>query len=120
MDKIEQPSFLRALFCFGGIMTIIIIGVLVFKINMHVLLLISICWAGIHTYFLGYDFKKIKAIMNDGIMKGIGACYIFIMVGVLIAALIESWTITSLVYYVLNIIQPSVFLPAGLLLCGFM
>ncbi|MDG1858159.1 MAG: Na+/H+ antiporter NhaC [Emcibacteraceae bacterium] len=120
MNVRKSPTFSQALICFGGMMTMIIIGVLVFGVNMHILLLASIIWVSFNAYFLGYKFPEIKDIMNGGVAKGIGACYIFILVGIVIAAFIESGTITSLVYYGLDIINPTVFLPAGLLLCAFM
>lgn len=120
MKEQKIPNFHQSLLCFGGIMTMIIVGVLVFGINMHVLLLISIIWTSLNAYFLGYSFSDIKKIMNGGVSNGIGACYIFILVGIVIAAFIESGTIASLVYYGLDIIHPMIFLPAGLLLCAFM
>ena len=49
-----------------------------------------------------------------------GAIYIFILIGVLIAALIEAGTIGSLVYYGGDLLHPSIFLPAGLLFCSLM
>lgn len=120
MAESKLPSFNQAFLCFGGIMTIIIVGVLTFSVSMHVLLMISIIWTCCHTYFLGYKFAEIKQTMSEGINRGLGAAYIFILVGVVIAAYMESGTIASLVYYSLEIISPAVFLPAGLLLCSFM
>lgn len=120
MTELNKPNFQQSLICFGGIMTMIIVGVLAFGVNMHVLLLVSIIWTSLNAYFLGYRFSEIKKIMNSGVSNGIGACYIFILVGIVIAAYLESGTIASLVYYGLDIIHPAVFLPAGLLLCAFM
>ena len=120
MNKNKRPSFNQAFLCFSGVMTIIVIGVLAFNVSMHVLLAISIIWTCCHTYFLGYKFSEIKQTMSDGITRGLGAAYIFILVGVVIAAYMESGTIAGLVYYSLDLIHPAVFLPAGLLLCSFM
>ncbi|MBL4602454.1 MAG: Na+/H+ antiporter NhaC [Emcibacteraceae bacterium] len=44
----------------------------------------------------------------------------FILIGIVLAAFLESGTIASIVYYSLDLIHPAVFLPAGLLLCSFM
>lgn len=120
MTTHKLPSFAQSLICFCGIILTVSIGLLAFDINMHSLLLICIIWAFGHTVFLGFDFQTIKKAMNGGIEKGLGAIYIFILIGIVIAAFIESGTIASTVYYSLNLIHPAVFLPAGLLLCSFM
>jgi Na+:H+ antiporter, NhaC family len=120
MSNVKLPSFNQALICFSGIVLIIVIGMLAFKISIHVLLMISIVWTCCHTYFLGYKFKDIKTIMSEGIARGLGAFYVFILIGVVIAAFLESGTIASLVYYSLDLIHPAVFLPSGFLLCSFM
>ena len=119
-SDVRRPSFLRSLMCFGSVMLIIVVGSVFYKVSMHVLLLTSIVWLSLNTLFLGYRFSDIKNMMNGGIAKGIGACYIFILVGIVIAAYIESGTIASIVYYGLDFIHPAVFLPVGLLLTSFM
>lgn len=120
INEHKKPTFNHSSLCFGGVISIIIIGVLFFKINIHVLLMLCIVWTCFQTYFLGYKFSAIKQLMSDGISSGLSASYVFILIGVVIAAFMESGTIASLVYYGLDIIHPAIFLPAGLLLCSFM
>lgn len=120
LSDIKSPSLARSLLCFGGILAIIIVGVVAFELSMLVLLMTSIIWASLCAYSIGFKFTDIKNSMNKGIHKGLGASYIFILIGVVIAAFMESGTITSLVYYGLDIIHPLVFLPAGLILCSMM
>ncbi|MDG1997499.1 MAG: Na+/H+ antiporter NhaC [Emcibacteraceae bacterium] len=120
MSDIRTPSFLQSAICFGGIIGMIITGMIVYSIPIHVIIMIAIIWTAGHAYSLGYKFQQIKEAMNKGIERGLGAMYIFILIGVVIAAYLESGTITSIVYYSLDLISPAVFLPAGLLLCSFM
>lgn len=120
MDKSKMPSFVQAIICFGGIIMMVIAGLIYLDINMHVLLMICIVWTCVHVYFLGYGFTEIKSAMSEGIKKGLSAFYIFILIGVVIAAFIESGTIASIVYYSLDILHPAIFLPATLLICSFM
>lgn len=120
MDHHKSPSFAQALLCFGGIIFMIITGLILFEIAMHVLLMICIIWTCGHALFLGYKFTELKDAMSDGIKKGLGAFFIFILIGVVIAAFMESGTIGSIVYYSLDLIHPGIFLPASLLLCSFM
>ena len=58
--------------------------------------------------------------MIAGIEKGLGAIFIFFLIGILVAALMEAGTIGALIYYGLDTLHPSLFLPAGLLLCSLM
>ncbi|MDG1996229.1 MAG: Na+/H+ antiporter NhaC [Emcibacteraceae bacterium] len=120
MNTHKLPSFWHALICFGGILIVIVTGVVAFRISIQVLLMLSIIWASIHTYMLGYKFSEIKGIMSEGIYKALGAVYIFILIGVVVASFLESGTITTLVYYGLDFVHPAVFLPVGLILCSFM
>jgi len=120
MKNQKESSFLQSIICFGGIVLIVIIGLLWLNISLHTLLLISIVWTALHSVNLGFDFKSIKSAMIKGIEKGLGAIFIFFLIGVLIAAMIESGTISSLIFYGLDILQPSIFLPAGLVLCSLM
>tara|TARA_B100001057_G_scaffold231863_1_gene232111 strand:+ start:510 stop:1889 length:1380 start_codon:yes stop_codon:yes gene_type:complete len=120
MKNQKESSFLQSIICFGGIILIVIIGLLWLNISLHTLLLISIVWTAIHSVNLGFDFKSIKSAMIKGIEKGLGAIFIFFLIGVLIAAMIESGAISSLIFYGLDILQPIIFLPAGLILCSLM
>ncbi len=98
----------------------IIIGLIMLHINMHVLIMTCIIWTCLHCVYLGYSFPEIKAAMSVGINRGLGAMFIFILIGVVIAAFLESGTISSIVYYSLDIIHPAVFLPSSLLICSLM
>ena len=98
----------------------IVTGVVAFRISIQVLLILSIIWTSIHSYFLGFKFSEIKQIMSDGIYNALGAAYVFILIGVVVAAFLESGTIASIVYYGLDLVHPAVFLPMGLVLCSFM
>ncbi|MBL4602455.1 MAG: hypothetical protein JKY84_06910 [Emcibacteraceae bacterium] len=77
MSELKIPSFWQALICFGGILVMIVVGVIKFKVSIHVLLILSIIWTCLHTYSLGYKFKQIKQVMSDGISRGLGAAYVF-------------------------------------------
>jgi Na+:H+ antiporter, NhaC family len=116
----KKPSFIQSLICFGGIIGMIVTGLIIYEIPLHVIILIAMIWASGHAYSLGFRFKAIKEAMSHGIERGLSAIYIFILIGVVIAAFLESGTISSIVYYSLDLISPAVFLPAGLLLCSFM
>ncbi|MBT6036319.1 MAG: Na+/H+ antiporter NhaC [Kordiimonadaceae bacterium] len=120
MTTHKVPGFWHALICFCGILTMIVVGVVAFRVSIHVLLMLSIIWTCIHTYMLGYKFAEIKQLMSDGISNALGAAYVFILIGIVVASFLESGTIASIVYYGLDMVHPAVFLPMGLILCSFM
>ena len=114
------PSFWHAVICFFGILAIIVAGVVVYRISIHILLMLSIIWTCLHTYSLGYRFPEIKKMMSDGISNALGAAYVFILIGIVVASFLESGTIAGIVYYGLDLVHPAVLLPMGLILCSFM
>ena len=116
----QEPGFLQSLVCFGGVILIVIAGLLWLSISLHSLLLIALVWVAGHSTFLGFHFQEIKSAMIAGIEKGLGAIFIFFLIGVLIAALIEGGTIGGLIYYGVDLLHPTIFLPAGLVLCSLM
>ena len=120
MKDTRDPGFLHSLLCFGGVIVIVISGLLWLGISLHSLLVIALVWVAGHSYWLGFSYKSIKSSMISGIEKGLGAIFIFFLIGILVAALIESGTIGALIYYGLDLLHPSFFLPAGLVLCSLM
>ena len=120
MNTHRVPSFWHAVICFFGILAIIVAGVVVYRISIHILLMLSIIWTCLHTYSLGYRFPEIKKMMSDGISNALGAAYVFILIGIVVASFLESGTIAGIVYYGLDLVHPAVLLPMGLILCSFM
>jgi len=120
MKDPQEPRFLQSVICFGGVIVIVIAGLLWLEVSLHSLLLIALVWVAAHSAVLGFSFQAIKTAMIDGIQKGLGAIFIFFLIGVLIAAFIESGTIGGLIYYGVDLLHPTIFLPAGLVLCSLM
>ncbi len=115
-----EPTFRQALLTFAGTVGIIALGLFSLRTNLHSLMLGCLILAAFSARYLGYGYLDIRKAMNSGISSALNAIYIFIMIGVLIAALIESGTLATLIYFGLHSIEPGIFLPAGLLLCSLM
>ena len=120
MTKKQQPTFKQAAVCFGGIFVLISAGIFTLNTNLHTLLIAALMWSAFHGITLGYSFSDIRQGMSSGINKGLGAIYIFILIGMLVAALIGSGTVSFLIYYGLKYLSPLLFLPVGLILCTLM
>lgn len=121
MDESYTPGFLQSLLTFAGIVLVIGVGLFYLQTSLHSLILICLLIAGGSAWRLSDDgFAPIRQAMNRGIENALSAIYIFILIGVLIAAFIQSGSVPALVCYGLKLISPTLFLPAGLLLCSFM
>lgn len=119
MFKKEQSvNFKDSLILFIMIISILIIGMGVLKIELHVVLFISLFLTIIFTLFKGYSWEYIKLGMANSIQRSYDAMLIFILIGATIGIWILSGTIPSLIYYGLEILSPSIFLPAGLIICS--
>ncbi len=119
--EIKTPGFIHALSTFLIICVIIGVGLFGFAVSLHSLLLICLLVAASSAWLLYRgNFAPIISAMNSGIERALTSVYIFLLIGVLIAAFIQSGTVGTLIYYGLTFISPSVFLPAGLILCSLM
>ena len=86
MTDYKDPGFLHSLICFGGVIVIVIAGMLWLEISLHSLLVIAVVWVAGHSYGLGINYLQIKSGMIAGIVKGLGAIFIFFLIGILVAA----------------------------------
>jgi NhaC family Na+:H+ antiporter len=93
-----------------------------FKMNMslHTVLFFVLIWVAINARFLGYDFEHIRGMMSDSISRSLSAIYVFLLIGMVIAAFMKSGTVVALIYYGLDWITAQWFLPIGLILCALM
>lgn len=116
-----MPSFRLALLTFVAMIVVISVGLFYLQTSLHSLMLICILIASVSAWPLCENgFESIRQAMNRGIEQALSAIYIFIMIGVLIAALIQCGAVATLIYYGLNLISPTIFLPASLVLCSLM
>lgn len=116
----RTPTLLQAILCFGGNFLMISSGLFVFAISLHIVMFFCIIWTALHAWWLGYDFAAIRGMMNTGISNALPAIYIFILIGMVIAAFMQSGTVAALIYHGLNLLSPGLFLAAGLILCSLM
>ncbi len=116
----RTPTLLQAILCFGGNFLMISSGLFIFAISLHIVMFFCLIWTALHAWWLGYDFAAIRGMMNTGISNALPAIYIFILIGMVIAAFMQSGTVAALIYHGLNLLSPSLFLAAGLILCSLM
>jgi NhaC family Na+:H+ antiporter len=66
----------------------------------------------------GYAWKELEKAMINGISLSLGAVLILLVVGSLIGTWLLSGTVPTLIYYGLQLINPSWFYPAACVLCA--
>lgn len=116
----KRPSAGHGGLCFGGNLAIIALGLFVLGVSLHILLFACLIWTALNTRLLGHDFIAIRGMMSDGISRALPAIYIFLLIGLVIAAFMQSGTVAALIYYGLDLLSPVWFLAAGLVLCSVM
>lgn len=72
----------------------------------HLSLILAICVLLAIGLYRGLSFKDMQAQMATGVMSGIGAIYLFFFIGLMVAALMMSGAIPTLMYYGFELISP--------------
>ena len=116
-ENVKNPSLKHSLIVLIGILVILLVGTLVFKIDTVLLILVSIIYIGITGTFNGISQKDIIDYMSYGCSKAFVGLLFFILIGAIIGIFIISGTVPTLVYYGIDILSPKFFLPSTLLIC---
>lgn len=116
-NNLKEPSLKLSLVVLIGILSILLLGTLIFKIDIVILLILSIIYIAIIGKFNGIKQNDILNFMSYGCSKGFVGLLFFILIGGLIGIFILSGTVPTLVYYGLNILSPKYFLITTLLIC---
>lgn len=117
--KKERPiplpvSLLPILFLIGALMLIIV----TFKQEAHIALVSATAFAALIAAIYGYSWPTILKGMEKGISLAMGAMLILMVVGMMIGTWIMGGVVPTLIYYGLQILSPSFFLVATLLICS--
>ena len=120
---IKQTSFLDALIPITVLVCLLGAAVYLFGDNSssgpnQIALLFATFTAALIGLKNGYTWKKLEQAMIEGITLSLGAIIILLMVGALIGTWLLSGTVPTLIYYGLQIINPSWFYAASCLICG--
>ena len=119
MIKNKKPSFAYSVFSLLLIVTIIVIGMLVFDASLQIMLFIGFMTAIPLAMTIGFSFSEIETIAYDMIRKALGPALILLAVGALIGAWMYSGTVPTIIYAGLALITPEFFLVTTVILCIF-
>ncbi len=116
----KQVVFAHALLVFIGLFGLIATGMFVLDQMLHMALFVSVIWVASNAWLLGFKYETIREMMNSAINRALPAFYIFLLIGLVIASLMKSGTVATLIYYGLDWLSPQLFLPVGFVLCALM
>ena len=118
--KQEQKKITMAhsLIVFGILILVMAAGIIVYGVDVHVPMFIGVIIAAIMALYLGFKWDFIEKSMMDGIYNALQAVIILMIVGVLVGVWIAGGIVPSMIYYGLELLSPSIFLIAALLICS--
>lgn len=116
--KPRKPHLYEAVITFLFLIVVMAIGIAVFGADPHIPLLIGAAFAALMALRLGYSWREIEDGMIVGITQALQSVMILAIIGVLIGVWLLSGVVPAMIYYGLNILRPSIFLVATLLICS--
>lgn len=116
-NKVKRPSFSASMATFAGVVGILIIGILGFSMDIHILLSLGLIYTCFMAKGAGFSLDEIFEGMAESVKKAMVAMLIFILIGTIIGSWIGAGTVPALIYYGLKFLNPTYFLPAGFIVC---
>ena len=114
----RMPKVWEALITLGLLIALLAVGIIIFEAPVHVPMFCGVCVAALMALYLGYKWDVIEKMMMDGIYKALQSICILIIVGILIGVWINAGVVPTMIYYGLQIIHPSIFFIATVLVCS--
>jgi len=114
-----KPSLLMAILPI--ILTLTLLAIQLFyygDFTPHIPLAIGIAITATFAWFRGYRWDDIEKGIMHVIRVGLPSIAILMTVGMIVGVWIASGTVPVLIYYGLTILNPEIFLAAGMLLCA--
>ncbi len=115
--EIKKPSLALSLITLLGSVAFILIGTTVFDAPLAVMFFLA--WIIVFTVglSLGNSYKDLENGAIDMMKTSLQPTMIILAVGSMIGAWIASGTVPAIIYYGLEIVNPSLFLPFSMILC---
>lgn len=112
IDESQRPTLPEALIPVLGMIAFLSLGIVVLELDPQMPLLWGIVFAGfLGRYYFGYSWAELYEGISRSILMGLQAILILFVIYMLIAAWVSAGTIPSLMYYGLEFLNPTVFLP---------
>lgn len=114
----RKPHLWEAIISLLSLVTGVCVSIVIYGLDAHIPMLLGVCVASLIGMRCGFKWINIQNGMVRGITAAIPATIILIVVGILIGVWILAGVVPMLIYYGLQIMSPSIFLPATVLICA--
>ncbi|WP_137288679.1 arginine/ornithine antiporter ArcD [Natronorubrum halophilum] len=118
LDPERRPSVALALVPVFAVVLFLGVGSALLGFDPHVPLLWSIIVTGAFGHYLGYSWDDLYDGIANGLLMGLQAILILFTIYALIATWVDAGTIPAMMYYGLELLTPTVFLPATAVLAA--
>ncbi|BAC14830.1 Na(+):H(+) antiporter [Oceanobacillus iheyensis HTE831] len=102
----QMPSFLEAILVITAIIAIMSVSIIYYEAPPHIPLTISLLLLIVYGIIKKVPYEKLQEGFSEGATSGMGAVFLFFMIGILIAAWIYSGTIPTLIYAGFELVTP--------------
>lgn len=116
--NIRQPYFYEAVLSFAFLIIVMAIGIAKYETEPHIPMFIGTIFAVIISLKIGYSWRDIEEGMYDGIYQALQAIIILAIIGILIGVWLLAGVVPTMIYYGLNILNPTIFLVATTVICS--
>lgn len=114
----RAPTMLEALISLFSLVLGISVSIVVYGLDPHIPMLLGVVVASLVALRCGFSWTNVQNGMVRGINNALPAMIILIIVGVLIGVWILAGVVPTLIYYGLQLLSPSIFLPAAVVICA--
>jgi len=118
LDSDRRPSVGLALVPVLAVVVFLGIGSALLGLAPHIPLLWSIVFVGAFGRYLGYRWTELSDGISNGLLMGLQALLIIFTIYALIATWVDAGTIPAMMYYGLELLTPTVFLPVTAILAA--
>lgn len=116
--EVRQPYLYEAILSLVFLIFVMAVGIAKFEAEPHIPMLIGTVFAAIISLKIGYKWQDIEQGMFDGIYQALQAIIILAIIGVLIGVWLLAGVVPTMIYYGLNILNPTIFLVATTIICS--
>ena len=117
MEKNREMSFGSALLTVIILAIILILGLAYLKLSTLTVFLLAIIATAIIALVKNFSLNEIQEFILEGCKKSMLVVLILMAVGTVVGSWIVSGVVPSIIYFGLKLLLPSIFLPAGFIIC---
>ncbi len=118
-ERKPEPKFWHGLIVLLFTIGIIAFSLLIAEVDgIHVGLFLAICVAVLMSFAIGFKWSDLESMMIESIRKSLQSIMILLVIGMLIGVWMLSGVVPAMIYYGLQIMRPSFFLAAVMIICS--